>query len=134
MFRRVIRFFDLIEDSVRIALSHYPIVYSCIGSVGIILLWKGVWEMAEYVPFLFGPISALIGVSILLLTGLLVSFFIGDSIILSGLTREKKLVERTEKDVQSEQATMEHVLARLGHIEQALTQLTSRSPTHAEKN
>ncbi|MDO8518130.1 MAG: hypothetical protein Q7S26_02470 [bacterium] len=117
MFKRVVSFFDTLEDKVRIALSHRPIVYAFIGGVGIVLFWKGVWETAELFPVLFGPVSILLGVGILLLTGLLVSFFIGDSIILSGFKREKKLVEKTESEVRSEKDTMGHILATLKTIE-----------------
>ena len=55
----------------RISLSHRPILYACVGGVGIVLFWKGVWETAELFPVLFGPVSFLISVVILLLTGLL---------------------------------------------------------------
>ena len=117
MFKWVVTFFDTLEDKIRITLSHRPILYSFIGGVGIVLFWKGVWETAELFPALFGPVSVLLGVIILLLTGLLVSFFIGDSIILSGFKREKKLVEKTENEVHSEKGTLDDILGTLKTIE-----------------
>ncbi|MCX6820227.1 MAG: hypothetical protein NT019_03045 [Candidatus Adlerbacteria bacterium] len=120
MIQKVVVFFDKLEDLVRARLSHWPILYSFIGGVGIVLFWKGVWEMAEYYPILFGFPSVLIGLVILLSTGLLVSFFIGDNIILSGLKHEKKVVEKTETEVQSEKNSISDVLAKLETIEKKL--------------
>ena len=124
MFKTTVHFFDKLEDHIRVGLSHWPIAYSLIGGVGVVLFWKGVWETAEYYPSLFGPVSFLIGLIIMLSTGLLVSFFIGDSIILSGLKHEKKLVEKTESEVRSEKNNMDYVVLRLEAIEQKLDSLT----------
>src|SRR3990167_220712 len=110
MVKRLIRFFDKLEDRIRAQLSRMPILYALIGGVGIVLFWKGTWETAELYPWLYGPVSIIVGVGIMLGTGLLVSFFIGDSIILSGFKREKKLVEKTESEVRSEKDTMGHIL------------------------
>lgn len=122
--RKLISFFDKLEDKVRGKLSHHPIAYSLVGAVGIILVWKGIWETAEVFPVLHGPGSLLLGVFILLSTGLLVSFFIGDTIIISGLKREKKLAEKTEADIlKAEADTTEKILNRLEHIEKDIHDL-----------
>lgn len=126
MIKRVISFFDKLEDKIRVALSHRPILYAFIGAIGIILLWKGVWETADLFPILFGPVSIIVGIVILLITGLLVSFFIGDRIILSGLTREKKLVEKTESEVRSEKDVERRMAAELKHIEADLHKLEEK--------
>lgn len=120
MVKRIVHFFDKLEDKVRITLSHRPILYAIVGGVGIILFWKGVWEIAEAFPFLYGMGSVILGVSILLMTGLLVSFFIGDSIILSGYNREKKLAEKTELEVREERNTDECIIEHLEAIEKKL--------------
>lgn len=124
--KATIRFFDKLEDRIRGGLSHWPIFYSFIGGIGIVLFWKGVWETAEYYPALFGPVSALLGLIIMLSTGLMVSFFIGDSIILSGLKHEKKLVEKTEAEVRADTTATDRVLARLELIEKKLDTLTNK--------
>lgn len=123
------RFFDKLEDKVRIRLSHYPILYSLVGAVGIVLVWKGVWESAEHFPILYGPASILLGVAILLVTGLMVSFFIGDTIIISGFKREKKLVEKTEKEMLEATQTQTDILtAEIQHIHRDLEEIKKEMP------
>jgi hypothetical protein len=124
MVRKVIRFFDKLEDRIRARLSRNPILYALIGGIGIVLFWKGTWETAEMYPWLYGPASILAGVLIMLITGLLVSFFIGDSIILSGFKKEKKLVEKTEQEIlKAEKSTTEQILAKIDHLEQDIHEL-----------
>ena len=118
MVKKILSFFDRLEDFVRIELSHNPILYALVGAVGIILLWKGVWEVAELIPGLHGFGSIVMGVIILLVSGLLVSFFIGDSIIISGFKKEKKLVEKSELDIlKAEHQQTKEIVAKLDHLE-----------------
>ena len=124
MVRKILSFFDKLEDLVRSNLSHSPIFYALVGAVGIILLWKGVWEVAELIPGLHGFGSIIMGVIILLVSGLLVSFFIGDSIIISGFRKEKKLVERSEADIlKAEKTQTQEILAKLDHLENDIHKL-----------
>lgn len=110
----MIKIFDKLEDFVRGHLSRHPLTYSMIGGVGVVLFWRGVWETADIIsrlhPFLewffYPPIQVIVSTLGLLLTGLLVSTFIGDRIILSGLRHEKKLEERTEELVEEEEITL----------------------------
>lgn len=123
MTRGLLHFFDKLEDRIRIRLSHWPILYAIIGGIGIVLFWKGVWEIAEIFPVLFGIPSIILGVLILLSTGLLVSFFIGDSIIISGMNREKKLAEKTEDEVRMEESSIEHISVQLDEIKKELDEI-----------
>lgn len=123
MMTKIVRFFDKLEDRVRIRLSHRPILYALIGGVGIVLFWKGVWEFAEYFPVLHGFGSIVLGVCILLMSGLLVSFFIGDTIIISGIKQEKKLVEKNEEEIRSEQHKLDTVLEEIAGIREDLDEL-----------
>lgn len=127
MIEDIVKFFDKLEDKVRARLSRWPIAYALVGAIGIILMWKGIWEAAGGFPFLFGLPSAILGTIILLMTGLLVSFFIGDTIILSGLNREKKLAEKTEIEVQSEELSIKHIVVRLQAIEKKLDDLACKN-------
>jgi hypothetical protein len=88
--------------------------------VGIVLVWKGVWETAELFPILHGFPSFLIGVLILLTSGLLVSFFVGDSIIMSGFKREKKLVEKTQGEIHSEMDILLDIKKKVDSLERSM--------------
>ena len=127
MIDEIVSFFDKLEDRVRIRLSHWPIIYAFIGAVGIVLVWKGVWEVAQLFPALFGLASVALGTGILLLTGLMVQFFIGDAIILSGMNREKKLAEKTEEEVGEEDVSIRHIASRLKAIENKLDALSTKA-------
>ena len=124
MVKKILSFFDKLEDYVRINLSHSPIIYALVGAIGIILLWKGVWEVAQLIPRLNGFGSIVMGVIILLVSGLLVSFFIGDSIIISGFKKEKKLVEKSELDIlKAEHQQTKEIVAKLDHLEKDIHDL-----------
>lgn len=123
MIKRIVNYFDKLEDKVRARLSHHPIIYSFVGGVAIVLFWRGVWMIADQYAFMTGLVSVLISVAILLLTGLFASFFVGDRIILSGLKREKKLTEKTEAEVKSELATLVEVHGDLKEIKETLQEI-----------
>jgi hypothetical protein len=134
------RFFDRLEDKVRNWFSHHPISYGFLGGIGVVLFWRGVWHTADFIshiiytgaplpgttidlwglPIWDGLLSFVIGSILLLITGLFVSSFIGNEIILSGLRGEKKLTEKTESEVRTETGALAHVLESLERIEEHL--------------
>ena len=133
MIKNIIKFFDKIEDKTRSFLSRHPIIYAFIGGIGIVLFWRGVWHTADIFPFLNGPVSIIISIIILLTTGLFVSFFIGHSIILSGLKQEKKIEEKeiseieTEIDIlKKEKDLVNGIYSRLEKIEKTLIDVKSK--------
>jgi hypothetical protein len=117
VYRKVMAFFDKFEDKVRGHLSHYPILYTIIGGIAIVLFWRGVWHTADILQeqggwlgwIFYEPVNLLIVVVILLATGLFVSYFIGDTILMSGLKHEKKITDRTEKEVADEEARLKEL-------------------------
>lgn len=132
MWDRIERYFDRLEDRIRFRLSRYPILYAIVGAIGIVLVWKGVWEMAGSFMILKGFPSFFLGTVILLLSGLLVSFFIGDSILISGFKKEKKLMEKAEEEVRSEKELLEAILVRVERIEKELREPGSSSKARIE--
>ncbi len=116
-FRKIIRFFDILEDRVRAGLSKHPIVYAVFGGIGIVLFWRGIWETADMLSFtnvylsyfFYPPVQIIISIIGLSLTGLMVSAFIGHRILLSGLRHEKKIEENTEELVKEEVITLAHI-------------------------
>lgn len=123
MIAAIIKFFDRLEDRVRGHLSHYPIPYAIIGGIGVVLFWRGVWHTADLFPFMTGPISTVIGIGILLLAGLFVSFFIGDNIMIAGLKREKKLAEKTESEIETEKEELDDVREVVMKMERDLEEI-----------
>jgi hypothetical protein len=139
----VLNFFDKLEDRVRGRLSHYPILYAVVGGVGIVLFWRGVWLTADYafeillacnpsscstispVNILWwdGPLSFLAGLVILLLTGVFVSNFIGNEIIITGLRGDKKLTEKTEQEMRMEVGAIGEIRAEVKKISEKLDAL-----------
>ena len=140
MKRKIVSFFDRLEDRTRAKLSHFPIMYAFFGGVGVVLFWRGVWHTTDFVSevvfgtahvtlfnLLDGPISFLLGTLILLITGVYVSAFIGNRLIITGLSGDKKLAEKTEEEIFSEedkikklQKTLDKVEAEVKHIEEEL--------------
>lgn len=119
LWKSTFTYFDKLEDRIRFRLSRHPITYSIVGAIGIILVWKGVWDFADTIH-LNGLVAFGVGLVILLATGLMVSFFIGDSIIMSGFKREKKLVDKTEAELATDEARIDKITAELKHIEKDL--------------
>ncbi len=120
MTHKVVSFFDKLEDKIRAKLSHTPLIYALIGGVGIVLFWRGIWHMADDVG-LSAIVSVVIGVIILLVTGIFVSAFVGNKLIMSGLRGEKKLAEKTEEEIQNEESEIHHLQNTLNKVEHKLS-------------
>ncbi len=111
MIKKIVIFFDKFEDHVRASLSRKPILYTFIGGIAIVLFWRGVWHTADilaakggWLGFIFyEPVNLVLVIIVLLATGLFVSYFIGDTILLSGLKRQKKTTDKTEKETEEEE-------------------------------
>lgn len=122
MIKPIVRFFDKLEDHVRGFLSHYPIIYAIIGGYGVVHFWRGVWHQGDDLG-MSATASLVFSIILLLMTGLLVSFFIGDNIVITGLRREKKLVEKTEEELEVEIGEMEHLKKHINAIEKSLEEI-----------
>jgi hypothetical protein len=124
--QRTLIFFDKFEDYIRIHLSRYPIMYTIVGAIAIVLFWRGVWHTADILEaqggwlgwIFFEPINLIIVLLILLASGLFVSYFIGDTILISGMKGEKKVTDKTEKEVKEEEqkiSEMRHSIVEMKH-------------------
>ncbi|MBU1102038.1 hypothetical protein KJ853_00055 [Patescibacteria group bacterium] len=90
--KKILKFFDVLEDKIRHSLSHRPIIYALIGILGIVLTWRGIWHIADSFG-ISGWLSALLGIIILLSAGLLVAIAIGDEVIISSFRGRRKITE-----------------------------------------
>jgi hypothetical protein len=131
---KLIKFFDKLEDHVRIGLSHYPLLYSLIAGMGVVLFWRGVWHTADKLEvssrlgsLVFSGVGSMVlGILILLITGLLVSTFIGDSIIISGIRKDKKLIEKSTKEIEEDLRIEDSEKDILQKIEQEIKEIKGR--------
>jgi hypothetical protein len=129
--KEIINFFDKLEDKTRGKLSRYPIIYTFIGGVTIVLFWRAVWNIADLLQesggllgFLFyGPVNMILVVIVLLITGLFVSYFIGDSILITGLKQQKKLHEKTDKEVKEEETTLNEIQSSIKEIKKEIDEI-----------
>ncbi len=99
-----------------------PITYAFIGSVGIILIWRGVWVIADELH-MSGWGSLLLGLFITLISGLFVSFFIGDRIIISGIKNEKRLDQKTEEEIKKEEVELFEIQEDLKEIKKEIKEI-----------
>ncbi len=122
---KLIHFFDKLEDKTRGHLSRYPLLYAFIGGVGIVLFWRGVWHMAD--DFGMSSLSSLtLGSIILLASGVFVSVFVGNRLIISGLKGEKKLVEKTEDEIKAEGSELKSIEKTLHNIEKDIEKIKQK--------
>ncbi len=126
-------------------LSHFPKAYALIAGIGIVLFWRGVWHTVDYlhvsyqgfastdantIPWWDGPMSFIVGCTILYFTGAFVSSFIGNELILSGLRGEKKLTQKTESEVKNEVGAIAEIQDELEIISRKLAELEKQSHQH----
>lgn len=132
--------FDKMEDHIRARLARHPFIYTFVGGTGVVLFWRGVWHIADVFEkythlgsFLFSPLgSVILGVIILLSTGLFVSVFIGDSIIMSGIKHDKKIIEKTIEDVETEMSDVEKMLAAVVDMKKEMETLEHKIRSKCE--
>ena len=138
MFKIIARFFDKLEDKVRSKLSHRSIIYAFLGGTCTVLFWRGMWHTADIImtgtPWMAGisgfwkivfyePITIIWTSFVLLISGLFVSNFIGERIVISGLKKEKKVTDKTEVEVQEEGGEIKRLERKVDLIIREITAL-----------
>lgn len=119
MIKKVRKIFDDLEYGIRLRLSRYPLLYALIGGTGVVLFWRGVWHIADDIS-LSSEVSLIIGIVILVLTGLFVAEFIGNRLIISGLVGEKKMVEKEKGEIETEETQIKNLQNTLIRLEKKL--------------
>ncbi|MEK7477902.1 MAG: hypothetical protein AAB645_00840 [Patescibacteria group bacterium] len=126
MINKLIRFFDNLEDRVRRFLSPYPIVYAFIAGAAIILFWRGIWGVADTYE-LSSWSSIVLGALLLLVSGVFVSSFIGNHIIISGIKGEKKIEEKTAEEIASEESVLNKIIRKLDKLEKDIEEIKGKN-------
>lgn len=138
MTKKILSFFDKLEDKTRAKLSHFPFLYAFLGGIGVVLFWRGVWHTTDFltevllglpsvtlVGLVDGPLSLLLGTILLLITGVFVSAFIGNRLIVSGLYGEKKLTEKTKEEIETEEVQIQKMQNTLNRMEDKISHIES---------
>jgi uncharacterized membrane protein len=131
MKKTLFKFFDRIEDRVRIRLSHRAIVYAFVGGLATLLFWRGMWRTLDSIEELGGifaiilspVISLILSIIILLMTGLFVSVFIGERVIISGLKQEKKIFDKTESEIKEEEGMLFEMKLTMEKLKQDVSEM-----------
>jgi hypothetical protein len=126
--KKVLRFFDKMEDKARGYMSRRVFVYALVGGALHVLFWRGIWHTSDFIMsgnwhlnetrnfwgwLLYEPITLIWTTSALILIGLFVSIFIGDSIIMSGIKNTKKITEKTEKEISEEENNLKSLSIKI---------------------
>lgn len=122
---QIFSLFDKLEDKIRGKLSHYPVLYALIAGTAIVIFWRGIWGLADEIN-LSNTWSLVVSIVIMLSSGLFVSFFIGDNIILAGIRREKKLIEKTEDEVLLEVSSLTDLQKEIKAIHKELRDIKKK--------
>ena len=117
--KKAVKLYKHFELKLRHKLSHWPILYAFIGSIGVVLIWRGVWMIADDFN-MSGGFSLVLGVLLSIVTGLFVSFFVGDKIIITGIKQEKRIDEKTEAEIKREEVTLGEIKKDLRKIEREI--------------
>ena len=77
--------FEVMEDfftpplkRIRRMVSHTPFFYIVLGVLGACLFWEGIQSMITISPAINGDLTAILGIFLLLISGLLVSVFFAE--------------------------------------------------------
>lgn len=134
MIKKIVNYFDKLEDKVRVRLSHRSILYAFIGGTGTVLMWRGIWHTADILMakggawgwIFYEPITLIWSAVILLMTGLFVSNLIGERVIISGLKKEKKITDKTEVEVDKEGDEIRSMREKIIQISNSIEEIKNK--------
>ncbi len=112
------------ETILRGKLSHHPVLYAILGGVGVVLFWRGVWHAADEIN-ISSVVSLIIGFVLLVVTGVFVSEFIGNKLIISGLIGEKQLTAKESGEIETEETQIHNLQNTLTRLEKKLDHVDS---------
>ena len=121
-----------IEDKSRNYFDKFPFFHAFFAGIGVVLFWRGTWEVADRLgldPYW----SIILGSLILIILGLFLQTFVGNTIIIKKVESEKRLDQKTEADIKKvqkemgiEEITLEILAKKLESIEAKLENLNKK--------
>jgi hypothetical protein len=128
----VTNIFLRIEERARTYFERVPFLHAFLGGVGVVLFWRGVWEVADRIQI--DPIVSIVVGSLLLgAIGLFLHTFVGNAIIIKNVEKDKRMTTRAEheiaaveKDIKQEGATIDQLSAKIDQLEQVVRELVDR--------
>jgi hypothetical protein len=121
-----------IEDRARRYFERIPFIHAFLAGVGVILFWRGVWEIADI--YSFDPtISIIVGIIILVSIGLFTHTFIGNAIIIKSVKHEINIEKENRKDLSTFEKNINNEEITLAHLSDKIDQL-SKKITHIEEH
>lgn len=128
-YHRVTQTLLKIEDAARNFFESIPFTHAFLAGVGVILFWRGVWELADIM--MLDPIaSILLGCVMLGGIGLFIHTFVGNAIIIKNVNREERLekesakrISKVERNVELEEVTMQKLAEKIDSLEKKIDTL-----------
>jgi hypothetical protein len=115
-----------IEERARRAFEEYPFIHAFLAGVGVILFWRGVWEIAD-INRISPTVSVILGVLILGGIGLFIQTFIGNTLIIKKIKHEvelekenKKEVTVVEREMIKEEITLNHLYNQIKELKEKI--------------
>ena len=122
------------------ALRRHPLIYAFVGGVGIVLFWRGIWYLTDFFVFVLlvprnqaspidwsggvdGGVSLILGVVLLLSTGLFVSEFLSGQVLMADVKEEEKLTKEAERGIKKESSELPSIEEGLRHIEEEIKEI-----------
>jgi hypothetical protein len=121
-----------LEEKSRNYFEKRPFFHAFFAGVGVVLFWRGTWEVADRLGL--NPYwSIVLGAVILIILGLFLQTFVGNTIIIKKVESEKKIdlknkidLEKVQREVGVEGITLELLAKKLESIEAKLENLDKK--------
>lgn len=114
-----------IESAARKFFEFIPFTHAFLAGVGVILFWRGVWEVADII--MLDPVaSILLGIAILGGIGLFIQTFVGNAIIIKNVEREGKIEKSTSKKISQVESEVEREEMTLQKLSQKIDKLNTK--------
>ena len=118
-----------LEEKSKHRFEKLPFTHAFFAGVGVVLFWRGVWEVADKLEL--NPYwSIFLGSLVLMILGLFLQTFVGNTLIIRKVESEKRLDQKTGTDLKKvqqemdvEEVTLEFLLRKLESIESSLAEL-----------